>query len=90
MPILNASGPTASPNSVKQALQSKVVREKQDDDDDQDYADEAVAAMALAVTGAAKRPLKPPSRKITSMITTISPSDMNALPFPGAKLNNSD
>ena len=38
------------------ALQSKIVREKQDDDDNQDYADETVTAMAVAVAGAAEAP----------------------------------
>ena len=52
----------------------------QDHDDDQYGADETDAAMAITVAcSPQKRPLKPPNRKITSKIITISPIEYRLL-----------
>ena len=62
------------------SVRSKSSREKQDDENYQDDADETDTAIAVAVErGPPKRPLKPPSRKIMSMMTRIVPSVMGPI-----------
>jgi len=70
--------------SRRSVFGSNPAHQKQYDEDDDDDADDTDAAVTVAVAVAAKAALKPPSRKMTRMMTSMSPTDMIYSPVRAA------